>query len=101
MENTTESIAKSLGWACLSPPVKGYACMSARYPDFGNQARIPKISASKQQPAATLSGELHMLVFAVEMMPCLEWVSLATTRYPTSTTNRLSSLFFLPCLVTH
>lgn len=51
--------------------VKGCACMSAGDQDFGNQARIPKISASKKQPAATLSGELHMLVFAVEML-CLE-----------------------------
>lgn len=45
--------------------------MSAGDQDFGNQARIPKISASKKQHAATLSGELHMLVFAVEML-CLE-----------------------------
>jgi hypothetical protein len=39
-----------------------------RGPDFGNQARNPKISASKKQPAATLGGELHMLVFAVKML---------------------------------
>lgn len=74
--------------------------MSAGGPDFGNQARTPKISASKKQPAATLSGELHMLVFAVEML-CLEQVCLATVHYPANiSTNRFSSLFFPPCLVT-